>query len=302
LRVVEDLKDYRTIGLEGKDKELDEYYVHKRDAVLADVDKDWTADDKDLAKKYKPMEIEEIIHRYIEEENEPDEPYLVIGASFGTGKSSLVREMSSRYATDFLDNKQDYIPILVLLGLTNQKGDLITAYQGKNKLNLSLENVLKNIISVDNEISSNRLLLILDGLDEYGDDRALSVGSKLDEILNDSTSNYRYQNTKVLLTSRLENDILTKHHLDKIKKYARLLPFGPTQINYFFEKYGVKIGDRQLTDTYASELKLPVEEMSKPLFAWIFAFLQVDGTGQTALKVESKSHWTSNMLKSWRVC
>lgn len=89
----------------------------------------------------------------------------------------------------------------------------------------------------------NRILLILDGLDEYGG-RDISVGSKLDEIiLDDSTSNnyHRYQNTKILITSRLENDILTKQHLDKIKKNARLLPFDPSQINYFFEKYGVVV-------------------------------------------------------------
>jgi sugar-specific transcriptional regulator TrmB len=42
--------------------------VNRRDVVLADVDKDWTAAaDKDLPKKYKPIAIEEIIHRYIEE-------------------------------------------------------------------------------------------------------------------------------------------------------------------------------------------------------------------------------------------
>ena len=66
---------------------------------------------------------------------------------------------------------------------------------------------------------------------------------------------------KILITSRPENGILTNQHLDNIKKYVRLLPFVPDQINYFFERYGVKVGDRLLTDTYATELKLPIEEM-----------------------------------------
>jgi hypothetical protein len=39
------------------------------------VDKDWTvAYDKDLPKKYKPIAIEEITHRYIEEK----QPHAVI--------------------------------------------------------------------------------------------------------------------------------------------------------------------------------------------------------------------------------
>jgi hypothetical protein len=35
--------------------ELDEYIVTQRDAVLADVNKDWTADDDDLPKKSNQM-------------------------------------------------------------------------------------------------------------------------------------------------------------------------------------------------------------------------------------------------------
>jgi hypothetical protein len=35
-------------------------------------------------------------------------------------------------------------------------------------------------------------------------------------------------------------------------------------------------------------LKLPVEEMTKPLFACIFPFLQLYGGGQTELKIESR--------------
>jgi uncharacterized protein YjbI with pentapeptide repeats len=204
--------------------------------------------------------------------------------------------ISSKYATDFLDNKQDYIPIPVLLGLTNEEGDFITAYE-KNRLNLSLDNVLKNIIAVSEEISSNRILLILDGLDEYGDRNTISVGGKLRKLLD--SSNHKYQNIKVLITSRLEDEILTKQHVSSIRKYVRLLSFEPTQINYFFERYGVKVGDRLLNKEYALKLKLPVEEMSKPLFAWIFSFLQVYGDAKTQLKIESKSHWTPNMVKSW---
>ena len=49
--------------------ELDEYYVNQQDAVLADVDKDRTAEDN-LPNKYNPIATEEILHRYIEE-NQP---------------------------------------------------------------------------------------------------------------------------------------------------------------------------------------------------------------------------------------
>jgi hypothetical protein len=54
-----------------------------------------TSDDK------RHPNVEKIVQKYIQE-NQPDEPYLVIGASLCSGKSSLVKMISSKYATDFL--------------------------------------------------------------------------------------------------------------------------------------------------------------------------------------------------------
>src|SRR5205085_458101 len=99
LTSIEGLKYYRTITEQDKDKELDKYYVNQRDAVLADADREWTSDDNVLREKYKPENVEDIVQKYIQE-SQPDEPYLVIGASFGSGKSSLVKMVSSKYSTD----------------------------------------------------------------------------------------------------------------------------------------------------------------------------------------------------------
>jgi hypothetical protein len=44
---------------------------------------EWTSDDKDLHVKYKPENVEEIVQKYVQE-TQPDESYLVIGASFGS--------------------------------------------------------------------------------------------------------------------------------------------------------------------------------------------------------------------------
>jgi len=45
-------------------------------------------------------------------------------------------------------------------------------------------------------------------------------------------------------------------------------------------------------------LNLPVDEMTKSLFAWIFSFLQMYAE-DPSLKIGSKKGWTDKMKKSW---
>ena len=293
LDTIENMKNYHTLSLENKEKTLDKYHVPQRKVGLAKVEEEWTLDDETISKNYAGLEhdVENVIEYYLQK-HEPDESYLVIGATYGMGKTSFVRMISSNYARDFLDGSSaDYIPVPVFLGLTTEEGDLVTAYD-----NRSLDYILEHIVSPNEYIISNKILLIFDGLDEYeivGNHR-VSLGSKIRKIRE------KYQNVSVLITSRLENGILYRQDID-VKQYARLLLFSPQQLDRFFEGYTVKIYDKLLTYNYATELKLPIDEMKKPLFAWIFSFLEFQQQQQiqSKLRLESIQHWSSNMIKSW---
>ena len=82
---------------------------------------------------------------------------------------------------------------------------------------------------------------------------------------------------------RLYNKILDEEIIKAEGKYVRLLPFTSDQINEFFDRYRVMVEDKLLTYKDTQTLDLPVEEMTKPLFAWIFSFVEVNE------KIQSKS-------------
>jgi hypothetical protein len=53
----------------------------------------------------------------------------------------------------------------------------------------------------------------------------------------------------------------------------------------------------ELTYDRAKELNLPVEEMTKPLFAWIFSYLETHTSPE--LRIETKQNWGYKMVKTW---
>jgi hypothetical protein len=210
--------------------------------------------------------------------------YLVIGGTFGIGKTTLVKVKASRYAQNYLSGNEDsfsYIPVPIFL-----KHGMTTEYNGR-----SLDYVITNIVANDNEAKkNNEMLLFLDGLDEYNKSSIAEVVNRYVE------AGYKL---KVIITTRLDDNLIERNLPSiKFERYIRLLPFSEQQIDDFFKKYGVKIDENKyLTCRYARELDLPVEIMAKPLFAWMFSLVQLNG--DTKSRLERKTHWSPNMKKSW---
>ena len=75
----------------------------------------------------------------------------------------------------------------------------------------------------------------------------------------------KYPNIKIIITTRLEDNILSDHRIN-VDKYVRLLSFSDSQLSKFFKCYGVIIDNVPLTYRHAKELNLPIEVMTKPLF------------------------------------
>jgi NACHT domain-containing protein len=143
--------------------------------------------------------------------------YIVIGAPFGIGKTSLSVKLTSDFATRYLidpNSKNNYIPIFLPL-----KSKLKIVDEDQN----SLDDLLR-LIAPGEEAKKRKILLICDGLDEYGDSR-----TELKNIL--ETKRKDYPNIKVIITTRLEAGV-PKDLL--ISTYIRLLPFTEEQVNEFF--------------------------------------------------------------------
>jgi hypothetical protein len=288
LKYVETLQNY---SLTLDQKPLHDYYIDHY-AVFARVEDTWSLGDEQIYEKYSQDTIKNV-KEVIEEEllRQPSRWYLIIGASFGIGKTSMARVIASEYATSYLDETGDpakhktgnYIPILIFLR------DGLKVEYNQDSYD-SLHNVFDSIIapSDNKEARKREILLILDGLNEY-DEKETRLIDKLDEL------HGKYPNIKAIITTRLEADILSSQKI-KADSYARLLHFTPEQVGSFFAKYGVKVGGEQLTYWLARHQNIPVEEMKKPLFAWIFSFLEMY---RPELKIESKKGWTDKMMKSW---
>lgn len=270
------LKD---LGKKSSDK-VGNYYIKKRQAIMVDTRKYWSSTDDEVQKEYCNKitednndinDVEKIIDDFVKT-GSIESRYLFIGAPFGTGKTTLVKKVASKYADEYLKvkRKSQYIPIFVLL-----KDGLERVYD-----DLNLNAVFDNIIAPDNnsnEKAFNRnILLLLDGLDEYHDNDAdqeknLSDNSKdikmlMEKIENDFT---KYRNLKVIITARLQQDLPSKLPMvmGKGKEYLRLLPFTEQQVEEFFEHYNVNLKFKQISMISKGLSK----EITNPLLAWMFS-------------------------------
>ena len=253
------------------------YYVEKRQAVLADT-YTWTLTNKeienaDIIKK----DAEEIVQKFIEEEPQTKH-YMFIAAPFGTGKSFLIKKIASDYATKYLQSESDYIPyipIVVYLGEAGLEG----VYEDED-----IDQVLRGLTpSNSNEVSDLKILLIVDGLDEYK-----GKLSDLMTLIKSLVKKYTFY--KVILTTRplsnLPNELL------EIKKYMRLLPFTKEQVNEFFGQTNKKL-------TYEGAIKsgLNEEELTKPLLAWMLSQIPAITENLGCIKLSEKL-LTGNETKS----
>ncbi|MFZ0512289.1 MAG: NACHT domain-containing protein [Candidatus Nitrosopolaris sp.] len=223
------------------------YYVENNAVLLTDLET-WDKEEEDY--KGKDREATDLIIDFLKEKGW----YMVIGAPFGIGKTSLAIYVAYKIASKYLeepDNEYNYIPIFVPL-----KDKLAVTDEDQN----SLDDKLRSIIG-KGEAKKRKILLICDGLDEYGEDV-----SKLRDILGKKRSE-DLPNMKVIITTRLEAGLPQK--LD-ISSYIRLLPFNEKQVTKFFEKYGLP----DITFDILKSYNLTEEEIFKPLFCWMFAIMR----------------------------
>ena len=194
---------------------------------------------------------------------------IVIGASFGLGKTSFVKYLANKFADLCLSNESEcsYFPIVVnLSGLEDVKS--CSVYNQEN-LDYFISNIIEN--------ESRNMLLILDGLDEY-EGEIKDLFNYITELHN------KYEKVKVIATSRLVD--VPKEY---IEEYVRLMPFGKEKVNEFFKKYGVELDYKK-----CEELGLDEEEITKPLFCWILGMISLD----PSYKLTLKPKWSSSMKRS----
>ncbi len=250
----------------GDNRYLAEYYLENY-AILADVNTTWDKEDSYfihyndnynyLNEKYGGKEKKAItlVNEYVKNSTKK---YLIIGAPFGIGKTSLSLNITAFLASVYLDDPENiennYIPIFVPL-----KGKLEIIDESDS----SLEDKLHQIAPRESG-KNKKILLICDGLDEYGEDIEM-LRQKLDRIRE------RYPFMQIIITTRLAAGIPYK--LGNISSYIRLLPFNNKQINAFFQSYGLPEINHQFLKRY----RLKDEEISKPLFCWMFAIMNNSG-------------------------
>ena len=168
-----------------------------------------------------------------------------------------------------------YIPIVVYLGEAGLEG----VYEDED-----IDQVLRGLTpSNSNEVSDLKILLIVDGLDEYK-----GKLSDLMTLIKSLVKKYTFY--KVILTTRplsnLPNELL------EIKKYMRLLPFTKEQVNEFFGQTNKKL-------TYEGAIKsgLNEEELTKPLLAWMLSQIPAITENLGCIKLSEKL-LTGNVTKS----
>jgi nucleoside phosphorylase len=264
LRVRKMLREYLEEvkkGFEEKsfidDKSLSEYYVES--SFKLTQGETWSKKDMEVGgEEWKIEDFLEDTKRW----------YIVIGAPFGSGKTSFAKHLAKKLAETLLENMSDhnrYFPILVKL----REVDDIKSYGVYAQNNIL---ALLNDIRAEND--RRRILVILDGLDEYNGDI-----KDLFNYLAELNSKY---GVKVVATSRLVE--IPKQY---IKEYVRLMPFDKEKVNEFFERY--KVG---LDYDRCKELGLGDEEISKPLFCWIL------GIVWSSYEIVFLPEWSSEMKKS----
>jgi uncharacterized protein YjbI with pentapeptide repeats len=277
----------------SNDKPLQDYYVD--DNVIADITIDTLnlKDDQVQVQVHNGFPVKEIrtaIRELIlnsDRDQSDDPPPIVIAGSFGIGKTSAMKMLSADYATEYLNSDSDslsfpYIPILV--SLEKEK-------ENNGKEFSDLDRTLNKIAPAGNEPAKNRRILILfDSLEKYNI-TSVKIGDKIEELRRDKG----FRNVRAIITMNLNQQLLSDQNI-KVKSYTRMLPFNSEQLDKFFEKYEVKEGEHLLTHERAIELDLPVQEMFRPLFAWIFSYQETSEDSRVKIV---KKKWTSKMKKAW---
>lgn len=283
LRHIEDLNN-DTFNIPNN-KPLKDYYIQNN--VIPDIPIDTLNLKHDqIRNDYPSKEILESIREFVDNPSKlrSSETTLVIAGSVGIGKTSAVKMISASYASEYLSSDLEnssnlHMPIPISLknpGLKTEDDEY------------SLDDILEKIAPEDDAVKKyTPILIIFDTLEKYKDEE--TMGEKIDELKKG------HPNIKVIITTTLDQKLLVDQRI-RVKKYSRLIPFNKIQLDKFFEKYNVMLGKQQLTYKDALDLGLPVEQMLRPLFAWIFSYLETSGYG---VKIVEKGSWTPKMKKAW---
>ncbi|MEM1558390.1 MAG: pentapeptide repeat-containing protein, partial [Thermoproteota archaeon] len=245
------------------DKSLSDYYVENR-TLLTNVET-WDLPDHDV----KGMEWKADVFLNGPRENW----YIVIGAPFGMGKTTFTNYLAWKLARKIIEEKtrDDYIPVIVKLGGLEKISEANVFH--KENVGAVLE-----IIAGNNK--SRKILLILDGLDEFR--------GKINELLEEARNYHnKYPNLKVIITTRLKAGVPEEL---KIEEYVRLLPFNAEKVDEFFKKYGV-----DLTFDECKSFGLKEEEISKPLLCWMLAMMFTN----PIYRVEFKPEWPNEARRTF---
>jgi pentapeptide repeat protein/CHAT domain-containing protein len=227
-------------------------YIENRNGILISMLDDWNTNDTNLEEKENDiLDAYDIVEQFLASGS--DDPYLVIGAPFGVGKSSLTRKITYDLALKLRGQRGEdtnYIPILIT------DTNTMDNYYYKRPI----EEIL-TILADKNK----KILIIFDGVDEYKD----GIKEFLKRIRGEPFT--RYAQRKIILTTRLDPGFPTEFEAVKKDKYLRLLPFTVPQVNEFFERLHI-----DLTYQMALEFGIDGEDIRKPLLALILSAVYRD--------------------------
>jgi uncharacterized protein YjbI with pentapeptide repeats len=278
----------------GKSRSLNDYYVEQDGLFIAKGgSKVWTNEDSyfNSPPPYEDGNYKGKIKEIVEREllNPKDLWYLLVGASFGVGTSTLARWLAYEYAnaysvknihgndqihTTHYENDINCIPIFHSL----RKGSVL---RGAIYRQRELDNLLKEIIVPSLKLKPASILLILDGVNQLNSKEIIELKEEIAKMHDD------YPTLKVLLLSKTM--VFPEEASDLVDKFVRLLPFDDKQAQeYYFGKVRRLQGldYDQMKITYGEEIVL------KPLFAsMIFLIHEGDTEGnlQTVRLMDERS-------------
>jgi hypothetical protein len=223
-------------------------YIDHRKGRLLLIKKDWNLEypKLEIGAENNVMNAEEIVYDFLASE---ERTYLVIGAPFGVGKSSLVKKVTHDLVEKVRNGNTDtYVPILI-----SDTNTMNNYYNGK-----SVEELIQNIVpSYD---SHKKILIVFDGVDQYNE------GSKALIARTRSEDFKKYDNRKIILTTRLNPEFPAEYEPTESETYLRLLPFSVSQVNEYF-----RMLETDLTYQKAIDLGIGDEDIRKPFLPFILS-------------------------------
>lgn len=257
---------YNQYQFGNDNKSIDEYYVKP---ILKKMSKaTWTQRFHKINEKGVDFEWKTFL--------ESDDWYLIVGASFGMGKSFLSKILASEHASKQFTDEYDEYYIPILYEYTNSFDAHVYNIQKK------FDHVLCRIIANDDENKQKKILLLIDLQPDYK--------GNLDDLIDDLDKIHdNYKNMKVIVFSRLEYRFSQDTRFDD---YARLQYFSEDQINEFFDETHYNIG---LKYDDLENYGLRHEDVGKPLFCWMIAQLYKQ---PKKLHVDFQDDWSPEMRKT----